>query len=446
MSRTRSQSYPSQGCKATWIFDGHLSGDLPAEHKEVHEVGEANLGPEGTRTRTMVDERGPRKAFKPCTLRKDEWQLLPVRVRFSTSCPRYNVSGTANVDYQSYGGVGQYSASVPAHAPLSVNIDWYGAMQRLYDEAAAFESAHLQLVDSFLDIPETVNLARHITDRLRLIRVKSITKFQRLATLADLYLSYSFGIRNLGEDIGEFFASAQHLDNLVRKVKQRHGKWVRISALAPSEAHAENQQKPATPTDRQEYSHTEIDFRAGVSGSFFTEVKDDNPFLRGSLGQLGLINIPKAVWEALPLSFVSDWISDISGMLERIPSYRRAAELSEIVAVRNLSHFTVQTVTTHQELFLPGSGFWPHMGFWKYYWGNFSSDWNRALQSIGWAEVGRRKTFVYNRILGAPIEYHRDEYTWLPHGLRYSVPQALTGAALLIIARDGQGRRRGRRA
>jgi len=384
-----------------------------------------------TYTSTITDRMG-RGRINPCLHKRTSAEFLPCEdtVRWSIRTAYQTIHYTAIfrcVGTRGYAGQRWY---IPPLGKYSVEPDWFVAMENLFSYAANEVVGDIQSLDTLVSLPQTLKMARSISRRLSRY-VPTLGK--TLLTLSDLYLSYQFGIRQLGIDITSFFEAILNMDRRVQAAQRYSGQWRRVRASAPVKVSGTSAPRPKPLANlSQTWVHTDVtDYRATVQASFFTEVKS-NLTGRYWAGALGLENIPRAAWEAIPLSFVVDWFSNISGMLDRIPAYREARQLSHIIAWRDACYSLKYTVDTNCEFSPNYNDIW---GFGQQMSGDGISG-SPAYQSqvcSTFKPISRRRLVYYQREAGFPRFLPTKEY-WLEGGrARYSVRQAVTGGALLTL-------------
>lgn len=385
-------------------------------------------------TSSITDRMG-RDRVNPCLHKRTSAEFLPCEdtARWTRNIAGYIVHYVANFHCVGTRGYARPRDSIPGFGKYSVEPNWFVAMENLFSYAANEVAGNIQSLDTLVSVPQTLKMARSISRRLSRY-VPTLGK--TLLTLSDLYLSYQFGIRQLGVDIVSFFEAVLNMDHRVQAALKYSGQWRRARAAAPVKVSTPSAQRPVPkPRESQTYVHTDVTgVRASVQASFFTEVKG-NLKSRYWAGALGLENIPRATWEAIPLSFVIDWISDISGMLDRIPSYREARRLSHIIAWRNPCYSIKYAADAVCEFSPAIDDIW---GFGQQMSGNGITDSGAAgsyYRSVceTFKPISRNRLEFYQREVGFPRFLPAKGY-WLEGGrARYSVQQLVTGGALLTL-------------
>jgi len=390
-----------------------------------------DLAEASTHTSTITDCLG-RGRVNPCLHKRTSAEFLPCEdtVHWTRNISGQEILYTAKFHCVGTRGYAEPQWYIPRLGKYSVEPDWFVAMENLFSYAANEIVGDIQSLDTLVSIPQTLRMARSISRRLSRY-VPTLGK--TLLTLSDLYLSYQFGIRQLGIDITSFFEAILNMDRRVQAARKYSGRWRRARALAPVKVSCTSKPRPQPVINlSQTWDHTDVtDYRATVQASFFTEVKS-NLIGRYWAEALGLENIPRATWEAIPLSFVVDWFSNISGMLDRIPLYREARQLSHIIAWRDPCYSLKYTVDTTCE-FSPSPGdIW---GFGQQMKGDgISGSPAYRNQVCGtFKPISRTRMVYYQREAGFPRFLPTKEYRLEGGRARYSVQQAVTGGALLTL-------------
>lgn len=149
--------------------------------------------------------------------------------------------------------------------------------------------------------------------------------------LASFYLGQKWGRDQL-------FADIMYLTNLLNQCKSRL-EWLRRTYGKPTPLYYRERLEPPT------VASWRVQFWPGSWGTRFTledaqlvfsaratllhripHLNDLTGLYQACVSALGLNNPLKAIWQSLRLSFVFDWIVNVSGLLDRLAQIRPAAE------------------------------------------------------------------------------------------------------------------------
>jgi hypothetical protein len=153
-----------------------------------------------------------------------------------------------------------------------------------------------------------------------------------IGTVENGFLNYSFGL-------GPFISDLQNLNSIVSTVKARiaylkktYGKSSRLSAFKPN-AYDYPSSLPifttqliplgATPFAQFRFEYRLSDYHTNLRiGAYQRQtligLDDSESIFRAYLAALGLTNLPKTVWNAIPFSFVVDWFAKIGTQLDSL--------------------------------------------------------------------------------------------------------------------------------
>jgi len=213
----------------------------------------------------------------------------------------------------------------------------------------------LDLFNSIRELPDIVDLVRDFGDIAKRVNA-SLSALRRagklkagltLGDLASSKLAYEFGIKPILSDV-------QALVNMNQRVNDRL-KFLQGSRLRPTKLNFTRKKEtdtpfnlmlPGIPGNFQEIHHmakssTVMHAQATLVHNL-QGLDSEVAFYRTLLGSTGLLHIPSTVWNAIPLSFVVDWVLRIGDKLDNhhVRPFEGKWELS------NLQH----SITEHANL------------------------------------------------------------------------------------------------
>jgi len=195
-----------------------------------------------------------------------------------------------------------------------------------YDESLVKSLATEAFYDLSEQVPEEVNLSNfflELDDAAKMLPKlsNSISK-----TLADGALSFSFGSAPFFGDLAKLADIATTVQARLHWLRSTYGKHVPIGVQRNGVLHHSpgnvDGQWSGRYTDYYLTAipiNTESTFRAG--GTLYHELQGLNGIegmIRGLMGALGFVNPLSTVWNAIPFSFILDWISDFSSQLRAL--------------------------------------------------------------------------------------------------------------------------------
>lgn len=200
-------------------------------------------------------------------------------------------------------------------------------------EAEISDFAQTAFAELSAQMPEVISIPNFIFelgDVSSLLNIKSLlnVKHSRIEYLQNFALWQEFGIKPFVSDIQTLLNLSSTVMERIKFLKRTYGKRVRVGTYAAIERSLPdvmekqfgaviNHNTPgvrwvATPLTRQSQ------FRAGAYVTHFLENLDDlDSLLRAFAVATGFSNPLLVAWNAIPYSFMIDWITNVSGLLEQ---------------------------------------------------------------------------------------------------------------------------------
>lgn len=185
-------------------------------------------------------------------------------------------------------------------------------------------------------------------------------------TISSAYLKKTFGWDNLLSDLESFISLAGSIRQRMEFLKRTHGKPTKLYFRKPGIQTSEFTTSVATPVrgfgTRLTLQSYTCDFSAQATLlQELSHIDDFAGWLRAIVISLGLNNPLRAAWQTSRLSFVVDWLFNVSGHLARLAAVQ-PAELWDVSnvssSIRSVAKYTVHQVNTgitgisDQELYL----------------------------------------------------------------------------------------------
>ncbi len=297
----------------------------------------------------------------------DAGSSLPVYVRPTTCGHTYygqaeagllgwgGVTSSGSVSPPFAAGMGESSSGYYFERPEGGFIPTPAAFDELVSMAhkSIFPALkqELSLINSIIELKDFKTLKSTVVDVIRSAhRLDSYRKFANLRTLRQLarvvagnYLQFMFNFRPLVSDINGIFASLSkvegQLNDLITRAgrpQKRHFRFVwsefseitsdtqtylleRDSVLAPSAVY---ESKGETLTDPSEF-HVEIEFNFN-----FTQYQLEHARVLALLDKFGVNLNPTIIWNAIPWSFVVDWLASVSSWLDQFKVQNMAPQIN----------------------------------------------------------------------------------------------------------------------
>lgn len=178
----------------------------------------------------------------------------------------------------------------------------------------------IELVDPIKGLGEMKFHRRKIREDLEREHGRNLSK-----DLAGGYLGYEFGIAPFVDDLNKLANIVSIVSSGLDVLAKSKGKWSKLNfrrSMPPPLASG----KPAfhnvagftnnnSPPLRLSVSSFTSEFRAGAWLYHDLDLTSTAAKVRAYSAALGLLNPFEVFWEAVPFSFVVDWITDVSGIL-----------------------------------------------------------------------------------------------------------------------------------
>lgn len=250
-----------------------------------------------------------------------------------------------------------------------------------------------------IEIPQTKDLARLLPRLVRLARNKRKSTLRKLlAGSSDALLASEFGIRPLIGDLQALASVISHAKKEVNRLLSNEGKELvsHYRMGVPVDGSRTDTIQPYNDTLGNKFDVTRVYTSAAsvYTGTLRYSIKFDSKMRAhahtlGLLDALGLQFNPKFVWDAIPWSFVIDWVAKVGNLLEQLKtsnlapqviitdychSYKRQFSIEQFIAfgVTNPQKFPAALVSTwaysyyirepavpNTSLYLYGSGLSP---------------------------------------------------------------------------------------
>lgn len=188
-------------------------------------------------------------------------------------------------------------------------------------DAAAFARKAL---DKALDqIPESVSIANFL---IELREAKSlIPRLNGWQTGSDQFLNWNFGWSPLISDLKKFFTVVADVRARLEHLKKVNHRTVTLSHMRKFIVVDDQSPPPYTSTyvmaDNDVHattktSYLQVDARINLKVSYDLDLGGSDAFMQAMCSALGLMNPTKIIWNAIPFSFVVDWLTNISDFLD----------------------------------------------------------------------------------------------------------------------------------
>lgn len=230
-------------------------------------------------------------------------------------------------------------------SPLST-IQWASLSSTALNNMLPSLSGDNSLVNFVLELKDFKQVVRYLSGNVskKLTALNALTGIRKgdktLQRLSKMYLSYSFGWRPLYRDLVSFFESItgfqRRLEELIKRAntpQQRYwGTWVagtEQSTVTHSSSGGSNeglgaagagvgQQRVRARTILRETQGVRFHATLRYAYPLPPELTAVGGRLKAFLDVLGVNGNPAILWNAIPFTFIVDWLVNVSGYLERL--------------------------------------------------------------------------------------------------------------------------------
>jgi hypothetical protein len=182
-----------------------------------------------------------------------------------------------------------------------------------------------QALDKALrQVPETISIANFL---LELREIDSlIPRLNGWKTLPEQFLNLEFGWLPLIRDIRSLLQVVARVNERVEHLKRVNGRTVTISHQRKFVL-VDDPGPPTPPAGEPTYTamlivpkvtYKEVFARQHLRVSYDLDLKGADSFISAMCAALGLTNPLKIIWNAIPFSFVVDWIYDLGSFIDQI--------------------------------------------------------------------------------------------------------------------------------
>lgn len=293
----------------TWTFRS------PSDGKDYHMGGRSHF----SRYSSIVDWAGKKRISKGRMVGKYPASACEhIHVQHVGTWPSPTLRG---------GSVSAVRMFQPALVPMGFAPVAFSQYLKAYTTAAVNALAHQSFMDLSEQMPEEISLANFIIELRDLGSLLPKLHASLSRTVSEGLLSFSFGSAPFIGDLIKLTDIANQIQARLTFLRESRGKLVRISTT-----YSPVWEPPVIPSrlthfhgnDFDCYTHADIrsytsQFRA--SGLLYHELRGLDGLessLRGLFGALGFGNPLRVAWNAIPFSFIVDWIGDISGQLRKL--------------------------------------------------------------------------------------------------------------------------------
>lgn len=229
--------------------------------------------------------------------------------------------------------------------PLTT-VQWAALSSTALNSMLPSLSGDNSLVNFLLELKDFKQVVKYMSGNVskKLTLLNSLTGIRKgdktLQRLSKMYLSYSFGWRPLYNDLVSFFESIvgfqRRLEELVKRAntpQQRYwGQWVSGSEQAQSTHSSSNGTNEGLGAAGAGLGQQRVRARAVLRATegirFHATLRYAYPLppelsavggrLKALLDVLGVNANPATLWNAIPFSFIVDWLANVSGYLDRL--------------------------------------------------------------------------------------------------------------------------------
>jgi hypothetical protein len=248
---------------------------------------------------------------------------------------------------------------LPAQKSLAVNVAEFTQVKRLVPSLAKSIRGILRWAKGGANGRMKIRSYRtrkgYLTSRYRTVELRSLQWCLR--DLAQAHLAYSFGVRPLAEDLGEFAGK-------LWEVKMHQNWWKTISDGRAHAVHASVTASLSNDTrvaDNTYYTVTDYfqQKSVGVLGAYVTvkPVTEETAQKRLFQQIIGW-NVPGSIlWELVPFSFVVDWFLPVGEIINRFEPKRFLGSLAAQVTIGTRWSSVKHQVTVSRRLESTGASY-----------------------------------------------------------------------------------------
>lgn len=219
---------------------------------------------------------------------------------------------------------GNYGALITPHGwQFPCEITWITDMVPEVQESIWQDCAEVAFTTFSTQFPETVSVGNFLWELRELGQLIPELASNIAKTVANGYLTQKFGWEPFLRDLWKLAQVNQVVLRRLEYLRKTWGHWTRLGyfrgnarELSPASFEHYYMQGYGVRIDLKSYR---CDFRAG--GRLFHQLdhlNDTIGLLRAFASAVGLNNPVKAVWQALPFSFVLDWFTKVSQHFARL--------------------------------------------------------------------------------------------------------------------------------
>lgn len=186
-------------------------------------------------------------------------------------------------------------------------------------DAASFTRSALDKV--LRQVPEEISIANFL---LELRDVKSLLPIiNGWKTIPEQFLNWNFGWLPFIQDIKKLLMLVANVRQRLEHLKRLNGRTVTISHQARFVT-VDNQNPPPAPDTHPQdgeasvsiTTYEEVKVRQHMTVAYDLDLHGADAFCQAMCSALGLMNPAKIIWNAIPFSFVIDWIIDIGSLID----------------------------------------------------------------------------------------------------------------------------------
>lgn len=215
-----------------------------------------------------------------------------------------------------------------------------------YDEFSTQFPSHVDLFNFLRELPEIGDLAEAIA--------RLMTKLLDSKTLRNGFLAYNFGLKPLLSDIKLLQTVVPRVLNRLEWLKKNRGKPVKLNFYRAKEVDTPFSYPSSAPSPQVVCVHYSAQFRAhAVLRQELEGLDTVIGTVRSFASSLGLLNPAKIIWNAIPYSFIVDWLFKVSDLLNSldIQPLKGKWELSQV-------HHTIKEIGVIERY----NQIWPSLG------------------------------------------------------------------------------------